>query len=72
MNLLVDFNRRLGDLESFENPSPSINDTELFPPIKKGDKVIINSSKRSYLMKSQFVVPPPSIRIVLIFSEKVF
>ena len=72
MSLLVDFNFKLGEFEIFAKPFPSIKEIESVPPIRKGDKVTINSSKRLFLINSQFTVPPPSTKIVLIFLLESF
>ena len=72
MSLLVDFNFKLGEFEIFAKPFPPTKEIESFPPIRKGDKVTINSLKRLFLMNSQFTVPPPSTKIVLIFLLESF
>ena len=72
MSLLIDLRRRLGESEIFPKPIPSTREIALFPPIKNGETVTINSSKRFFLIKSQFTVPPPSTSIVLIFFNESF
>jgi len=72
LSLLIDFNFKLGEFEIFLKPSPSTKETESLPPTRKGDNVIINSWKRSFLINSQFTVPPPSTKTVLIFLLESF
>ncbi len=72
MSLFTDFNFKLGELEIFAKPFPSTKEIASFPPIRKGDNVTINSLKRLFLINSQFMVPPPSTKIVLIFLLESF
>jgi hypothetical protein len=69
---LIDFNFNFGEFEIFAKPCPSTKEMALFPPTRKGDNVIINSLKRLFLINSQFTVPPPSTKIVLIFLLESF
>jgi hypothetical protein len=72
LSLLVDFNFKLGEFEIFAKPFPSTKEIESVPPIRKGDKVIINSLKRLFLINSQFTVPPPSTKISFNFFTRKF